>query len=425
MSERPGSNGAAGTVSAYAAAGVRRFLDDQCLMRASALAYTSLLSIVPLLALMFAVVKGLGVHNRLEAVLLSRLSLSQETTDLVMGYIDRTNVSTLGVLGAATLVFTVVSVLGTIEASCNAIWRVAQQRSWWRKLTDYTAVVMLTPFLMLLGVAITSAGHANQLVQWVLENGYVGPVAVRLVRLTPILMNAVGIGILYAVMPNRPPAWRPIVAAAVIAGAAWQLVQSAYVVLQFGVAHNNAIYGALAQLPVTLAWLYMSWTIVLGGAELAALFEFGPHPIPAAGQMPDAQAIALHVLVCAADAFTTGRRPPAVPAAARELRVDPRAVSDVVARLQSLGWVAATDGSAERVVLARAPETIDLEGLAALAHDGAIPPRCDPRARAALNDIAHEGQALWHGHTLAQVLSRTSLAGNVSPAAGLGDAPPK
>jgi membrane protein len=406
MSGRPDSTGAAKTVSAYAGSGVRRFLNDQCLMRASALAYTSLLSIVPLLAVMFAVVKGLGVHNRLEPILLSRFSFSPETTDLVIGYIDRTNVSTLGVLGAATLIVTVISVLGTIEASFNAIWRVAQQRSWWRKLTDYTAVVMLTPFLMLLGVAITSAGHANQIVQWVLDNGYVGPVAVRLVRLSPILMNAVGIGILYAVMPNRNPAWRPIATAAIVAGAAWQVVQWAYVVLQVGVAHNNAIYGALAQLPVTLAWLYVSWTIVLGGAELAALLEFGPYPLPAAGQMPDAQAIALHVLVRAADAFAAGRPPPAVPAEARELRVDPSAVVDVIALLQSLGWVAATDGSRQGVVLARAPETIDLGDLAALAQNGAIPPRCDPRARAAMKEIEQQGQALWHGRTLAEVLSR-------------------
>jgi membrane protein len=338
-------------------------------------------------------------------------------------------VSTLGVLGAATLIVTVISVLGTIEASFNAIWRVGQQRSWWRKITDYTSVVMLTPFLMLLGVAITSAGHANQVVQWVLENGYVGPLAVRLVRLSPILMNAVGIGVLYAVMPNRTPDWRPIVIAAVIAGAAWQAVQGAYVVLQVGVAHNNAIYGALAQLPVTLAWLYVSWTIVLGGAELAALLEYGPYPIRAAGRPPDAQAIALHMLVRAADAFASGRPPPGVPAEARELRVDPSAVADVIARLQSLGWVAATDGSGQRVVLAHAPETIDLEGLATLAQDGAIPPRCDPRVRSALQEIANEGQALWHGRTLADVLSRgVGHAPSVtddSAAAGVGGTAPK
>src|SRR6478672_7607883 len=113
----------------------QRFYDDQCLMRASALAYTSLLSMVPLLALMFAVLKGLGVQHRLEPFLLSRLSLSPETTELIISYIDRTNVSTLGALGAATLILTVISVLGTIEGSFNHIWRVTRQRSLWRQVT--------------------------------------------------------------------------------------------------------------------------------------------------------------------------------------------------------------------------------------------------------------------------------------------------
>jgi membrane protein len=389
---------------AYAVAGARRFLADQCLMRASALAYTSLLSLVPLLALMFAVLKGLGVQHRLEPLLLSRLSLEQDTSDLIIGYIDRTNVSTLGVVGAATLVMTVVSVLGNIEASFNAIWRVGQQRPYWRKLTDYVGVVMLTPFLMLAGVAITSAGHASQLLQWVLDNGYLGPVAVQVVRLSPIVINAAGIGVLYAVMPNRRAAWGPIVIAALVAGAAWQLVQWSYVVLQVGVARNNAIYGALAQLPVTLVWLYVSWTIVLGGAELAALLEFGPQAVPAAGRPPDAQAIALHLLVRAADAFGAGRPAPDALATARELRVDLDTVGDAVTRLQSLGWLATVEGHPQRYVLARAPKSIDLEALSALADDGAIPPRCDRRAQTALHEVAAQGQALWHGRTLADVL---------------------
>src|SRR5215470_357141 len=101
----------------------QRFFADGCLLYASALTYTTLLSLVPLLALMFAVLKGLGVQHRLEPLLLSRLSLSPDTNELIIGYIDKTNVSTLGALGAATLVFTVISVLGTIEASFNHIWR--------------------------------------------------------------------------------------------------------------------------------------------------------------------------------------------------------------------------------------------------------------------------------------------------------------
>src|SRR5262249_37473452 len=145
----------------FASAVAQRFYADQCLMRASALAYTSLLSIVPLMALMFAVLKGLGVQHRLEPVLLSRLSLSPETTELIIGYIDKTNVSTLGALGAATLVFTVISVLGTIEASFNHIWRVTRQRTLWRQVTDYLGVVLLTPFLLLAGAALTSASRVH------------------------------------------------------------------------------------------------------------------------------------------------------------------------------------------------------------------------------------------------------------------------
>ena len=88
-------------------------------------------------------------------------------------------------------------------------------------------------------------------------------------------------------MPNRRPAWRPIVVSALIAGVAWQLVQWSYVSLQVGVARNDAIYGALAQLPVTLVWLYVSWAIVLGGAEIAALLEFGAAAWRTARTAPD------------------------------------------------------------------------------------------------------------------------------------------
>jgi len=391
--------------AAYLVAGGRRFNADQCLTRASALAYTSLLSIVPLLALMFAVLKGLGVQHRLEPLLLSRLSLNQETTDLIIGYIDHTNVGTLGALGAAMLVLTVVSVLGNIETSFNHIWRVAQQRSIWRKLTDYVSVVMLTPFLMLAGVAITSMGQAHQLLQWVLDNGYLGPLAVQALHLLPILINAVGIGVLYAVMPNRRPAWLPLAVAALVAGGAWQVVQWSYVILQVGVARNNAIYGALAQLPVTLVWLYMSWAIVLAGAELAAVLEFGPHALPAAGRAPDPQAIALHMLVRAADAFAGGHPGPDALGAARDLRVDLDTVDGVLTQLQSLGWLAAVDGYPQRYVLARDPATIDLAGLGGLADGGAVPPRCDRRARSALATIGTQGQALWGGRTLADILA--------------------
>ncbi|MGH7786906.1 MAG: YihY/virulence factor BrkB family protein [Candidatus Binatia bacterium] len=409
ISSRPAAGAAALLVGV-----ARRFYADQCLMRASALAYTSLLSIVPLMALMFAVLKGLGVQNRLEPVLLSRLSLTPDTTALIIDAIDRTNVGTLGALGATTLLFTVVSVLGTIEASFNFIWRVDRQRSLWRQVTDYVSVVMLTPFLLLAAVAITSAAQVQLVLQWVLTNGYLGGVALRALTLSPILINAVALGVLYAVMPNRRPAWRPTVASALVAGAAWHVVQVAYVNLQIGVARNDAIYGALAQLPVTLLWLYLSWTIVLAGAELAAVLELGAAADNQGRRVPRSEVVALHVLVRAADAFEQGTGGIDLPAVAAELRMDLGTAQRTADHLIARGWLARLEDTG-RLVLTRAPGQIALAQLKELAPTPAITRRCDPRVRAALSALHHSRNVGWGEMSLADVLAPLSEAPDATP----------
>jgi membrane protein len=386
----------------FVVAVARRFYADQCLMRASALAYTSLLSIVPLLAVMFAVLKGLGVQARLEGILLARLSLNQETTDLIIGYIDRTNFGTLGALGAATLILTVISVLGTIEASFNSIWRVTTARSYWREVTDYLSVILLTPFLLLAAVTITSLGQVQRLMQWVLQSGYLGVAALQALRLSPIAINILALGILYAVMPNRRPAWRPIIASSLVAGTAWYVVQLAYVALQFGVARNNAIYGALAQLPVTLVWLYVSWVVVLAGAELAAVLEFGPRAL-LSGAI-DRQAVALHILVRAADAFADGKQVDVI-GVAKELAISVEVVESVAAALQKLGWVRATDVAPPALMLARPADSIGLGRLSSVAEGAYMPVQCDGRVRAALAELRAEHETVADRHTLAEVLA--------------------
>lgn len=381
----------------------QRFYQDQCLVRASALAYTSLLSIVPLLAVMFSVLKGLGAGGQLPGMLLSHLSLDGETVELIVGYIDKTNFATLGALGAATLILTVISVLGNVEASLNLIWRVAQQRSLWRKVADYVGVVMLTPFLLLAATAITSAGQAQSLMQWVLDNGYLGGVAVRLLRLSPIAINAAGIAVLYAVMPNRRPAWGPLLAGAAFAGVAWYVAQVGYVSLQVGVARNNAIYGALAQLPVTLVWLYVSWAVVLAGAELAAVLEFGADAVqsPGAGR---AEALGLDLLIRAADAFANGAGGIELPAVARALRTDLGVVQDAARPLIGRGWLVAVEDRPGRFVLGRDARQIPLADVAGELLPSALPERIDARVRRALDRRAEDVTRIWAERTLADLL---------------------
>lgn len=396
-------------VARYVHAVARRVIDDSCLVRASALTYTSLLSLVPLLALMFAVLKGLGVQRRLEPLLLSRLSLDPEVTNRILTYIDQTNVGTLGALGAAALITTVISVLGSIEASFNHIWRVRRGRSWWRKATDYVSTVLLTPFLLLAAVALTSSLQEQALLRWVLQTEYVGPVALQLLQVAPPLLNAVALGILYAVMPNRRPHLPAIVVGALAAGAVWQVVQWGYVALQIGVARYNAIYGALAQLPVTLVWLYVSWVVVLLGAELAAVWEFGSESIDVETSARAQWAIALHMLVRCVERFHAGGRPIGALEVARELRVEPMVVTELAERLRHGGALVLVEGAAA-YVLARDPASIDLATLVGLVGDGAVPGRVDARVATLIKRLASERHASLRSETLADLYAGTAAS---------------
>lgn len=223
---------------AIVVATVKRFYADRGLEAAAALTYTSLLSLVPLLALMFAVLKGLGAQHRLEPLLLSKLSLDADVTARLLEWIDHTNVGTIGALGAVFLIFTVISVLGSIESIFNLVWRVRHGRTWWRKVTDYVSVVLLIPFLLLFAVGMTSALREQAILRALLDIDVVHGVVLFLLGLTPIAINVIALAMLYAVMPNRRPHPASIAVAALLAGCAWQVVQNAYVSLQIGVARE-------------------------------------------------------------------------------------------------------------------------------------------------------------------------------------------
>ena len=389
----------------------RRFYDDQCLMRASALAYTSLLSIVPLFALMFAVLKGLGVQHRLEPLLLSRLALQPETASTMVDYIDRTNVSTLGSLGAAALVLTVISVLGSIEASLNHIWRVVYGRSVWRKVTEYLSVVLLTPFLLLVAVTITSSLQVQQLLGWLQQHQYLGEAAVQGLQLVPVLFNIVAIGALYAIMPNRRQSPAALLAGAVVAGAAWQAVQVTYVRLQIGMAGYSAIYGALSQVPVTLVWLYVSWTVVLAGAEVAAVCEFGVAPDHGVDGRPTSAAVALHMLVRVARAFAAGGHPIDARTIARELDVGVDVVGSLARWMVERGWLVARDDTGHWL-LARDAGGIDLAALATLDTAGPVPAACDASVRLVCDTVTGAGRAAWARLRLADVMALDGATGS-------------
>lgn len=394
----------ASRILSFPLAAGKRFYADNCLLHASALAYASLLSMVPLFAVMFAVLKGLGVQRRLEPILLSRLALDQEVVNQIIGYIDRTNVGTLGALGVAFLLLTVISLLGSIEASFNHIWRVPFGRSVWRKATDYVSVVILTPFLLLAGVAITSSLQQQSMLRWLLQTEYIGDALLMSLRLAPVAMNILALGVLYAVLPNRRPYWPAIVIGAVVAGTAWYGVQWTYVRMQIGVARYSAIYGALAQLPVTLAWLYVSWTVVLAGAEVAAVFEGGSEA--ARDGRLSRRAVALELLLEAGERFRAKGEAIEPRDVARRLDLGTGVVREIISSLVEAAWLAPVEGVEERYILALDPAAIDLQDLERLVNVDDVPSTCDPRVERTLGEVDEARMQVLRKWSLADLLDQ-------------------
>ncbi|MCX8073201.1 MAG: YihY/virulence factor BrkB family protein [Candidatus Binatia bacterium] len=351
--------------AALIVAAALRFYRDDCLTRASALAYVSLLSVVPLLAVVFAVLKGLGVPRKVEPAVLARLAIPPETMATIMSAIERLNVGVLGALGAVLLLTTVVGLLGAIEAALDGVWRAQRGRGGWRRIREHLGLVLLTPFLLLAAIAITSSHHLGHMVR--VAEGI--PVAGQLIRsgllLVPIALNVAGILVLYVVLPNRKPNWRAVLVGALVAGLLWQLVQWLYVSLQIGVARYNAVYGALAQLPITLVWLHASWIVFLFGAECAAVCEFGRGPGGTA--MYPRSVLAIQFLRCAWHAFEHGGGKVDTVHWARKHNVAVEVAEEIARVMTEWGWLAVSpEGARDRYVLGSAPRTWDLARLTTL-----------------------------------------------------------
>ena len=243
----------------------RDFVADKCAMRATALSYVTLLSIVPLLAFAFSVMKGLGVQAQLEGVLGKVAAGQKEVLEQIIGYVEDTNVKALGTIGLVFLIWTVVKTLGTIERSFNEIWGVTQSRSYFRKFTDYVSVLVTAPLLMVAAMSLSGFLQGDLLARF----PWLGLPARLAIRLMPFVGTWIAFAAVYMFMPNTSVRLRSALVGGVIAGTIWQLAFWLYTTFQVGMAKYNAIYGTFAALPIFMVWLYMSWTIVLFGAEVA------------------------------------------------------------------------------------------------------------------------------------------------------------
>lgn len=362
-------------------ASVVGFINNNDLLWAAALTYTVALSIIPILALGFSVLKGFGFSSELRPLIATYVALgSSSTTDQIMHYVNNVNAATLGSLGGATLLIMVISTMGTVEQAFNTIFRVPQSRTYLRKFTDYLSVLFTVPLFIVAALAATAF----------LSLKIAGRPA--LTEVAPYLFAWAGFFFLFIFFPYTRIHWRSAAIGSLVTAILFQIAQWGYVTFQVGAARYRAIYGALAVVPVFLVWVYLAWIIVLYGAELTAAIQRGVPAFMLGRRSPDfPRALALYAMLRLADYHLHGGSPVTYEGLAMELGTALEAVEPVVDGLKEAGLVMEDlqDKRARyrRVLLCRAPSAITVDQILWSAVPEETAAVADPRIRRILKLI--------------------------------------
>ncbi len=240
------------------------------MVRSAALTFYTLMSLVPVVALVFAVVKGFGLAEGLEQNLYEVLPQSPEVIDYVVGFAQKALARTQGgwvaLVGVLTLFWAVIKVFGSIEDAFNNIWEVRSTRSAARKYGDYIAVVVVAPILWV--ISSSMGNYAAEIL------GVAGSPALEVLsRAGSLVVAWVMFTFIYVVLPSTKVRFTAALTAGVVAGTAFVLFQWGYVYLQRWMTSYNAIYGSFAALPLFLLWMQISWEILLLGGELSFAYQ--------------------------------------------------------------------------------------------------------------------------------------------------------
>lgn len=249
---------------------VRGFREDDLAAHAAALTFATLVSLVPLLTLGFAILKGFGGGEEASARLADSISEMpvqfQEFVTSMVDIVMRANFKTLGWVGVAVLFVTTVQVLSSIESSFNRIWGAKESRAIWRKFTNYVSLTVVVPVLIMTAFAV-SASLKNQIIA-----AHIGETAVlyrALLSATPLATVWFAMFLLFIFMPNTHVSRRAAAASALVSALLWLGWQRIYISMQVALSRYDAVYGTFASIPIFLMWLSVCWMLVLFGAELA------------------------------------------------------------------------------------------------------------------------------------------------------------
>ncbi len=330
---------------------IRDIASGQLTLRSMSLVYTTLLSVVPLLAFSFSVLKGLGVHRGLQARLYTVLEplgdKGVEITDQLMQIVNNVNGSVLGGIGLAFFVYTAVSMVQKIEEAFNYVWYVTKPRNFARRLTEYMLVLLIGPVLIVLALGAVASLQNEAIVQWFANSAVFGPIFAATSKLTPFLIVTAVFSFLYVYMPNTDVRFSSAVVGGVAGGFMWSAIAMIFAAFIANSARAQAIYASFAIAIVTLIWLYLNWLILLIGAQIAFYFQ-NPAYLRIGRREPRLsnamrERLALNIMLIVGTAFRESGKTINLKSLSEELRIPSLTIEPILQGLEDNGLLAATE----------------------------------------------------------------------------------
>ncbi len=337
-------------------------------LHATSLVYTTLLSLVPFLAVSFAILKGVGLHNNIEPVLLSLLSpLGNQSGVLaaqIVATVENIKVGVLGVLGILVLLYTSVALLGKVEAVFNKTWHVKPTQSWAQRISKYISVLVIGPIFIGLALTATATLSSAELI-----GNFMGTIGLSdwttlITKTIPYILIITAFTFFYMFVPSTRVEFRPALFGAVLAGFLWDGTGRVFAAIVVTSTNYAAIYAGLAVLILFIIWLYLSWTILLLGSSFAYYAQY-PENIRRRSGQPGLsifrrEQLALTVIGIILEKFSNGLTAPSLVGLAQTLNQSPESIEAILVPLEREEIIKKTDQRPATYLPGKAPETVAL-----------------------------------------------------------------
>jgi membrane protein len=348
----------------------RELIDGQLSMRAMSLVYTTLLSLIPLLAVSFSVLKAFGVHNQIEPALQNFLTplgpRGEEISATIISFVDNVQVGVLGSVGLGLLFFTVVSLLQKVERAFNYAWQVSQHRPFSERFSDYLSVLLAGPVLVFSALGATASFMSSGLVVELTTVPLLGRVIETAGRLIPYVFVIAAFTFVYVFMPNTRVRVGSALVGALVAGVLWQTIGWGFASFVVSSTKYAAIYSGFAILILFMIWLYLAWLILLVGASIAFYHQHPEYLRLSTGRTNHVgnrqrERLGLLAICLIAKRHFEGTPAPSADLLASELKMPIAEVADGLELLLDKGLIIAVGTTPETYLPGRAPERIEVQ----------------------------------------------------------------